>query len=715
MPSISYTPFQQWLLDALTEEQSRAVQLPWNQNALVIAGAGTGKTRVLIARLAWLATQGVSLSKMLVTTFTNRAAREIEARLAYLLGVTPSHEQWPTTGTYHSIAARILRRHAADASEILGLDPPMTPDFTILDEEDAIAMVRSVAGPIEGEHRTLRLPKEDAIELLNHREAFLRVNPDPGVLATLMDNEGPTLMLKTGNRPPITVDRRASDVLRAYELRKLRTNAVDFSDLIARCVRLLEAEPTCAPRIDVVLADEYQDTDSCQERLLQALTANPGGAERSALFCVGDPSQLIYAWRGANIENILTLAQRTGATEMHLSQNWRSPQGILDVANAALTRNTMRRPTLLVSAARQPNLPVVGHEWPTAQDEAAYHCERIRDLIARGLPPRDIAVLGRTKSVLDLTDAALARVQIPCRLLAGRRFGARAEIRDVAAWIRLLLNPRDDAATERCLLRERRGIGEKTLEKAHTAATAERRTLIEMLPELAMRGVIRGTAATHTLDIVSIWNSLLHLLDQRLPPVQLVGEIIERTRIGPDARVGLQSHDPDKQEAAREYIERLDDLRLLANEHTDLTTLTEHLSLADNTTSSSTDDDTVTLSTIHQAKGLEWRDVAIIGLEEGKLPSTIGQHGTHGNDTDKLEEERRCLHVATTRARECLTLSWSLFRHGKPAAASPFIAELGTTIDLRRHELPYGDHTRTAPQTPFPPPAPGGSPSHPLY
>ena len=384
------------------------------------------------------------------------------------------------------------------------------------------------------------------------------------------------------------------------------------------------------------------------------------------------------------MENILGLEKRAGARQCTLTENFRSPSPILEAANAALERNVHRVRKKLVSKVEVPKAPSIwGEEWQSAHDEAKAVVERISESMrTQGRKPGDFAVLARTGRALGLTDNELARARIPYRVVAGRQFAARAEIRDVAAWMRMLLNPRDDAATEQCLLRkERSGFGNRSAEIIREAAETEGTTMMDMAAEMASRGALNQKASDHAHATHAVYQELLGLLDRRVETRQMVSEIIERSGIGEDARAGTQSEDPDERDIAKGRVKRLDDLRAIASDHASLRSLSEQLALAEQKMDNPTGE-SVTLSTIHQAKGLEWPEVNIIALEEGLFPSTSKR--TPGDE--KLEEERRCLHVAITRAQKRCTLSWSRWRHESAAQRSPFIEEIEKTMTIRVHE-----------------------------
>ena len=668
---------QRRIVFGLTEEQQRAVTAPPNRHALVLAGAGTGKTRTLIARIAWLASLGIALQHCLVATFTNRAARELKERLHALLE-TNNPGRLPHTGTYHSIGARFLRANAPAIAHTLEI--PLTAGFSILDDRDSLRSIQHAAALQLDTGSKLRLHQRDARTLLETLNQGAHHSGDPVHILRSLRATDATVSLSQP-KSSLRAELPSADILETYIEMKRKTNACDYADLIQLPVRALAARPGLAPGFSHILADEYQDTDEMQARMLQLLGQHTDGNDtRAPLYAVGDPAQLIYAWRGARIENILDLPQTIGADTYALTRNFRSPQPVLDAANAAIDRNELRSLHQLRSAVEtsvpMSRCPCIA--LPGALEEAAFHAERIEAAIARGETPSSFAVLSRTARALALTDAALARKRIPYRVVAGRTFAQRPEIQEVSQWLRLIANPKDDNACARCLEAGSQGFGPTSTERSQLFADYQNISLLQASTTLARASQLPPRTCEHTLRIAQIHKSLTATLARIPKPSAFLVFLLSETGIGERAARGTDDPNPQIAREAQARRNRLEDLLEIAREHPDIESLHEQLSLAD-LRSDAPADDSVTLSTVHQAKGLEWTDVAILGLENGVLPSNPSMQSSNPR---QLEEERRVFHVAITRARARLTLTWSAFRFGQPMARSIFIDEIADTIDL---------------------------------
>lgn len=673
------SPFQAYLLQGLTDQQVESVTAPAGDSLLIQAGPGTGKTSVLIRRASWLATCGIPLERMLICTFTNNAAREIRDRIYRIfLGDDADDPEvradvaMPTMGTFHGIAARLLRTHANDIDALLGI--PITDRYTILNDEDQLKLIKESALELlpPGSHH--HLDPEHAKGIQEALDAHACSDPDPDVLADNLDSEHdePVIVqyrLKQSILNPIT--KPVSAVIRNYTACKRRNRLVDYNDLISLAVLALRRDPHLIPRYEAVLCDEYQDTNLLQEEFLQLLR----GSHHAPLTCVGDDAQLLYTWRGAAIENILGLPDRIDCRVLSLTQNFRSPQPILDVANVTLQANVRQRKTVLQAHPRHVSpAPVVCHVFPHSAAEADWIVDDIRRHLDGGGKPGDCAVLARTQMVLNPIDHRLARLGIPYRVTAGRQFAQRGEIRDAAAWINLLVNPADNAACERALQRPRRGIGKASIEKLRDTAAARRSPMIHVIPNLVQRDAIKGSAARGATEAYKLFLELSELADQRPKPHRLLTVLLERTGLEAAIRQFIDSDDPDERQLAEERKERFDQLVELAHDHTTIIELAEHLAIADTSVDAPTGE-TVTLSTVHAAKGREWPRVHIPACEEGTLPTA----------NDNLEEERRILYVAITRAQQRLTLSRCLRRREAPVEPSRFLTEIAATVTVDEH------------------------------
>ena len=624
----------------LNEQQLAAVTSPGGA-ALVIAGAGSGKTRTLTYRVAWLLENGVKPWNILLLTFTNKAAREMTNRVRELLG--PAADGiWG--GTFHSIGNRILRRHA----EVIGF----RPGFSILDREDQSDLLKSVANDV-GVPRDKRFPK-------------------PDVLAELF-----SLSANTGDPLDVVVHDRfgyfdgmaesIASVRAAYERRKVSANAMDFDDLLIRTNQLLRDHPEVGEhyreQFRHVLVDEYQDTNLVQADLVDLL-----GSKHGNVMVVGDDAQSIYSWRGANFENILKFPERyAGAQAYRIETNYRSVPGILDVANAAIRGNVRQFEKNLRAWRKAGGRPVLA-ELPTNNDQAAYVAQQILELNRQGLEFREMAVLYRAHFHSMEIQLELTRRGIPFEVTSGLRFFEQAHVKDVAAFLKFALNPSDETAFRR-MVRLLPGVGEKTADSLWSVVKAGAESAAPFGEVLRM--------AKPPARAAKVWEQLAATLDEIAP---------ERKPIAPDLAIETVMEavyeDYMKAEFAN-FENRREDLRTLTGYARQFTSLEEFLAqiaLLTNVDGAGARDDTdtdrVVLSSVHQAKGLEWRAVFVIWLTEGMFPGSRSLE-----KPDSLEEERRLFYVAITRGRDHLHLCYPLIRlnsgYGEPfQRRSRFLAEI---------------------------------------
>jgi DNA helicase-2/ATP-dependent DNA helicase PcrA len=609
--------------------------------ALVIAGAGSGKTRTLIYRVAWLLEHGVKPWQILLLTFTNKAAREMTGRVSELLG-PDADGIWG--GTFHSIGNRILRRHA----ETIGF----RPGFSILDREDQSDLLKSVASDA-GVPRDKRFPKPDVL----------------AELFSLSSNTGDPLDVVVHDRFGYFdgMAETIASVRAAYERRKVSANAMDFDDLLLRTNQLLREYPEVGEhyrqQFQHVLVDEYQDTNLVQAELVDLL-----GSKHGNIMVVGDDAQSIYSWRGANFENILKFPERyAGAQTYRIETNYRSVPGILEVANAAIRGNVRQFEKNLRAWRKAGGRPVLA-ELPTNNDQAAYVAQQILELNRQGLEFREMAVLYRAHFHSMEIQLELTRRGIPFEVTSGLRFFEQAHIKDVAAFLKFALNPSDETAFRR-MVRLLPGVGEKTADslwsivKAGAESAAPFGEVLRMAKPPARAG--------------KVWEQLAATLDEIAPA---------RQPIAPDRAIETVMEavyeDYMKAEFAN-YENRREDLRTLAGYARQFSSLEEFLAqiaLLTNVDGGGarrdTDTDRVVLSSVHQAKGLEWRAVFVIWLTEGMFPGSRSLE-----KPDSLEEERRLFYVAVTRGRDHLHLCYPQIRlnsgYGEPfQRRSRFLAEL---------------------------------------
>jgi len=614
----------------LNEGQFAAVTGP-EGHTLVIAGAGSGKTRTLTYRVAWLLSQGVPPWRILLLTFTNKAAREMLGRVESLVEFERDR-LWG--GTFHSIGNRILRKNA----ELLGF----TKSFSILDREDSEALLNALLN--EGGYR-----------------AADKSFPKGAVLADLFGfatNTCRTLDSVISSKYPY-FHRYFEELERLqnlYESRKREMNAMDFDDLLAKCVALFELHPkvleTYQSQFQHILVDEFQDTNPLQARFVDMLAG--GGA---SIMAVGDDAQAIYSWRGADCANILDFPKRyPGARMIKIETNYRSVPQVLDLANAAISFNVTQFPKNLKAARKPGSIEPVEVVLSTNHDQARFVAMRIKALLESGIEPSEIAVLYRAHFHSMELQMELTRERIPFRVVSGLRFFEQAHIKDVAAFLKTALNPADRVAFTRmaCLLP---GIGPR-------ASDSLWRQTLEALGESGMPGDFRvlHTATRPPTKSASLWKQIIHTLEELvpegkpLPPFEMIRSVREafyddyvRAKY-PNAETRLE--DLDRLEIfAREYLDPSEFLAQLA-------LLSEEDNLAEAATFSESlragsGGERVTLSSVHQAKGLEWKAVFLIWLSDGMFPGRRSMENPAA-----LEEERRLFYVALTRCKDLLTLTW---------------------------------------------------------
>ena len=629
----------------LNEQQLAAVTAPGGA-ALVIAGAGSGKTRILTYRVAWLLENGVKPWNILLLTFTNKAAREMVGRVTELLG-SDADGIWG--GTFHSIGNRILRRHA----ETIGF----RPSFTILDREDQSDLMKSVAADAGAPLRDKRFPKPDVLgELFS-----LSANTGRPLADLVHDRFG----YFEGMTDTITAVRAS------YERRKLAANAMDFDDLLIRTNQLLTEHAEVAElyreQFRHVLVDEYQDTNLVQSDLVHLL-----GSKHGNVMVVGDDAQSIYSWRGANFENILGFPERYGGAQTYrIETNYRSVPGILDVANAAIRGNARQFEKSLVAWRKSGGRPVLA-ELATNNDQAAYVATQILELNRQGLEFREMAVLYRAHFHSMEIQLELTRRGIPFDVTSGLRFFEQAHVKDVAAFLKFAINPTDETAFRR-MVRLLPGVGEKTADSLWTVV----RSGVESpapFGEILRRAKPPARAA-------KIWEQLAATLDEIAPA---------RAPIAPDRAIEVVMeavYEDYMQAEFANFENRREDLRTLtgyARQFTSTEDFLAQVALLTNVdgtaTRRDTETDRVILSSVHQAKGLEWRAVFVIWLTEGMFPGSRSLE-----KPDALEEERRLFYVAVTRGRDHLHLTYPLVRlnsnYGDPfQRRSRFLAELPTHL-----------------------------------
>jgi DNA helicase II / ATP-dependent DNA helicase PcrA len=584
---------------------------------LVVAGAGSGKTRVLTHRVAHLiAAVGVQPNEILAITFTNKAAGEMRSRLEDLLPDVASRI-WILT--FHAACGRILRREAPR----LGYKT----NFTIYDQADQVRLVKQCLEELERDPK--RFPAKGIHEHISAAKNQLI---------------GPA---EYRNRVDSFYDQTVAEVYDLYQRRLFAANAVDFDDLLMLTVDVLERFPEAKERwqkaFRYVLVDEYQDTNHAQYRLLQLL------AEKHRNVCVvGDPDQSIYAFRGADIRNILEFERDFGeTTTIPLEQNYRSTNTILRAANAVISHNRERKPKNLWSDLGDGD-PVRVLEVEDEHAEARFVASELAALVDQGVNGSEIAVFYRTNAQSRVLEDILVRQEIPYQVIGGPRFYERAEVKDLIAYLQVIDNPFDAVSLQRIANRPRRGIGDASLARLQSYADGHGLSLWEALefPEEAGLGPAqaRSVNALRTL-IQSLQAGALELA---------VDELVERTLDRSGYRAALEA---ERTIEAQGRIENLQELVGVAQEYEasapepNLSTFLQEISLFSDQDALRDQQSLVTLMTLHNAKGLEFRAVFMIGMEEGVFPHS------RSLEENSLEEERRLAYVGMTRAKEWLTLT----------------------------------------------------------
>ena len=634
------------ILDPLNDAQRQAVCAPPG-NVLVLAGAGSGKTRVLVHRIAWLmAAENVTPYGILAVTFTNKAAGEMRGRIEHLLGI-PASGMW--VGTFHGLAHRLLRAHWKEAN--------LPQTFQVMDSEDQLRAVRRVIREM-GLDEAQWPPKE--------AQWYINARKDEGLRAQNLDHQHDPYL------------RHMIEIYANYEAYCQRAGLVDFAELLLRAHELFLKNPELLRhyqhRFRHILVDEFQDTNTIQYAWLRLLSGNS-----AAMFAVGDDDQSIYGWRGARVENIHQFSRDfVNTSTFRLEQNYRSTGNILNAANALIAHNADRLGKNLWTAGSEGELIKLYAAY-NEQDEAQFIVERIADWVDKGGLRSECALLYRSNAQSRVLEEYLIRMGMPYRVYGGLRFFERQEIKDALAYLRLLNNREDDASLERIINLPTRGIGNRTIE--------------------AIREAARSSG-------VSMWQGAHHLIQHKQLPARALGalqqflDLIEHMQ---RSLAGLQLHEQieqvihdsgllahyqkEKGERGQGRIENLEELINAGRNYTDedlseeeqgmdpLTAFLAHAALEAGERQAGEWEDCVQLMTLHSAKGLEFKQVFLCGVEEGLFP-----HKLSLEEAGRLEEERRLCYVGMTRAKEILTITYAekrrIYGEEKFARPSRFISEI---------------------------------------
>ncbi len=656
-------------LELLNEPQRKAVEATEGP-VMVIAGAGSGKTRVLTYRIAHLLNKGVDSFNILSLTFTNKAAREMKERISKVVGASEAKNLW--MGTFHSVFARLLRVEAP----LLGYPS----DFTIYDQQDAVSVITKIINEMNLD-KDIYKPKQVLGRISQYKNNLITVR-------AYHNNQGLIEADAEAMRP------RMGDIYRAYVDRCFKSGAMDFDDLLLRTNEILTRFPDVLSkyqeRFKYIMVDEYQDTNHSQYLIVKAL------ASRYENICVvGDDAQSIYAFRGANIRNILSFQKDYPDAKLYpLEQNYRSTKTIVEAANNIIAKNQDQLDKD-VWTSNEEGEKIAVYRGLSDADEARYIASQIWERqISEHLQPKDFAILYRTNAQSRALEEALRKRGISYRVFGGTSFYQRKEIKDMVAYMRLLINQNDEEALLRVINYPARGIGQTTISKLLIGADQQKISLFTLVENIAMFaptvGINNGTA-----------NKLndFALLIKRFQVMLKTHDVYEVTMEMAKATNFLNTL---KEDSTPEGISRLENVQELMNSiqgyvdeqkqledgDASLSGFLENIALATDADNEDEDDNKVNLMTVHLAKGLEFPIVFIAGLEENLFPSMMAV-----NTRAELEEERRLFYVALTRAEKVayLTYSVSRFRWGKIIDCEPsrFLEEIEDEyLDWKNLHLP---------------------------
>lgn len=638
------------ILDSLNSEQREAVAADTG-NKLVLAGAGSGKTRVLVHRIAWYIETGqASPYSILAVTFTNKAAAEMRGRIERLLGQSIKG-MW--VGTFHGLAHRFLRAHWQEAG--------LPESFQILDSEDQFRLLRRVIRDMQLD--TDAYPPREA-------QWFINARKDDGLRPEKIDDHG---------------DVTTAQMIRIYKTYQdscERSGLVDFAELLLRTFELFRDHAAIREhyqqRFRHVLVDEFQDTNALQYTWLRLLVG-----DNNTLFAVGDDDQSIYSWRGARVENMQAFEQDfRNVTLLKLQQNYRSTATILKAANKLIANNNARLGKDLWTEGEDGDRVGVYMAY-NETDEARYVVDQIRSAPEQGKAYNDYAILYRTSAQSRVIEEALMREQIPYRVYGGMRFYERAEIKDALAYVRLARYPDDDASFERIVNTPTRGIGNRTIDELRQVARKDQSSLWQAAEHMVQHKLLSARA----LNALEQFLQLIRRMQQSQADSALNEHLDKVIKLS-----GLIEHfKKEKGEKGKARIENLEELVTAAQEFEigddeelaemdALSAFLAHAALESGETQASEASDFVHLMTLHSAKGLEFNDVFLVGMEEGLFP-----HQRSSEDLVQLEEERRLCYVGITRAQQRLTLTHAQHRrlYGSDSYPQPsrFIDEI--PVELR--------------------------------
>lgn len=644
----------QQIISQLNEAQQQPV-LQKDGPMIIIAGAGSGKTRVLTVRIAYLMSQGVDAFSILALTFTNKAAREMKSRIAQIVGASEAKNLW--MGTFHSVFARILRSE----SDKLGYPS----NFTIYDTQDSVRLISAIIKEMQLD-RDIYKPKQIFGRISSYKNSLITVkayynNPE------LQEADA------MSKKP------RLGEIYEQYVDRCFKAGAMDFDDLLLKTNELLNRFPDVLSkyqdRFRYILVDEYQDTNHSQYLIVRALS------DRFQNICVvGDDAQSIYAFRGANINNILNFQKDYENVKMYrLEQNYRSTRNIVEAANSIIDKNKIKLDKVVWTANDSGNRIKVNRSI-TDGEEGRFVASTIwEEKIREHLPNNKFAILYRTNAQSRAMEDALRKRDIPYRIYGGLSFYQRKEIKDVLCYLRLVLNPKDEEALVRVINYPARGIGDTTVEKLTIAANHYKRSIFEVMQNIDKIDLKLNSGTRNRLqDFVTMIQSF-QVLNQNHDAFFMADHVAKKTGLVQELKKDGTPEGVAKIENIEELLNGIKDFtegqKEVDGARGALSEFMEDVALATDADNDTGDDDRVALMTIHLAKGLEFPYVFIVGMEEDLFPSAMSM-----STRSELEEERRLFYVALTRAEKqaYLTYAQSRYRWGKLTDSEPsrFINEI---------------------------------------
>jgi len=637
------------ILNELNDAQRQAVTAP-PEHMLILAGAGSGKTRVLVHRIAWLnQVEGISPYNIFAVTFTNKAAAEMRHRVEKLQGL-PVAGMW--VGTFHGLAHRLLRNHWQEAK--------LPQSFQIMDADDQYRLVRRILKSLELDEA--KWPPKQA-------QAYINARKDEGKRSAHIDTSGNQIY------------QQLVRIYTAYEVACERAGVIDFAELLLRTLELIRDNDSLQThyqkRFMHILVDEFQDTNTIQYALIQLLAG-----QSNKVFIVGDDDQAIYGWRGAKVENIQRFQRDFPSVEViKLEQNYRSTTTILSAANALIDNNAERMGKKLWSGGEDGE-PILFYNAYNERDEAQFVLDKIKQFVALGNAREDAAILYRSNAQSRVFEERFVSEGIPYRVYGGMRFFERAEIKNALAYLRLMDNANDDASFERVINTPTRGIGERSVEKIREVAKQLDKPLWQAAKQIIQDKGLPARASNAVQNFLGLIEDL-QADSADLPLYEQVAHVVHNVGL-------IEFYEKEKTEKAQARVENIEELITAARGFgpddnvdqseldvpmSELTAFLTHAALEAGEGQAAEWDDCVQLMTLHSAKGLEFPLVFMVGMEENLFPSqrSLQEEG-------KLEEERRLCYVGITRAREQLVISCAehrrLYGQDKYPVASRFISEI---------------------------------------